>query len=347
MSDNKALNVSALQRAAEQYDPTLRKLPFLVLTDTLDSMEINLLEVDGKDKVVMFHRKGSIARPYVVGGTNTVSEGEIAKAIERELEPKACFTALKDHIMNYSNKRVISNQSEKIDNKEKRHPQELLIIESKIRTVGEDMIDAMFFSKRDNDDKSPMGMFDGFNELIDKEIVAGEVAAAKGNLFATGAITGPGEDDTDTEAFNKLIGFIRSASPFLRRKGVLYITNDTLFNCMDALGNKLKYKNAMEFEVFVEHLRGLTQAPALRIITHEALGSGSRLLYTVPRNLDLGVGTKGEESFVQVRDPYEDPNIVQFWMQWTAGGRVTSIHPKEFLVNDQTNTSTELSGDYS
>ena len=343
---NKALNVTALQRAAEQYDPTLRKLPYAVLMDTLDGLEINLLEVDGKDKVVMFHRKGSIAKPYVVGGTNTVSEGEIGKAIERELEPKECFTALKDHIMNYRNKRVISNQSEKVDNMQKRHPLELRIIESKIRTVGEDMIDAMFFAQRDNDDKSPMGMLDGFNELINKEIVAGEIATAKGNLFNTGTIAPP-DDDDDTEAFTKVVGFLRSASPFLRRKGVLYITNDALFNAMDALGNKLKYKNAMEFEVFVEHLRGLTQAPALRIITHEALGSGSRLLYTVPRNLDLGVGTKGEESFVQVRAPYEDPNIAQFWMQWTMGARVTSIHAKEFLVNDQTNTSTELSGDYS
>ena len=346
MSDNKALNVTALQRAAQEYDPTLRKLPFLVLTDTMDSMEINLLEVDGKDKVVVFHRKGGLARPYIVGGTNTVAEGEIGKAIERTLEPKECFTALKDHIMNYSNKRVISNQSEKVDNKQKRHPLELLIIESKIRTVGEDMIDGLFFAKRDNDDKSPMGMFDGFNELIDKEIVAGEVSKAKGNLVETGAISTPSDDD-DTEPFTKVVSFLRSASPFLRRKGVLYITNDALFNAMDALGNKLKYKNAMEFEVFVEHLRGLTQAPALRIITHEALGSGGRLLYTVPRNLDIGVGTRGDESFVQVRDPYEDPNIVQFWMQWTAGARVTSIHPKEFQVNDQTNTSTELSGDYS
>jgi hypothetical protein len=346
MSDKKALNVTLLQRAAEEYDPTLRKLPFLGLMDTLSALEVNLLEVDGKDKVVLFHRKSGIARPYVVGGTNEVAEGEIGKAIERELTPKECFTALKDHIMNYSNKRVISNQSEKVDTKQKRHPLELLIIESKIRTVNEDIIDALFHAKRDNEDKSPMGMFDGFNELIDTEISNGEVSTAKGNLVETGSLSTPATDE-DTEAFNKLVAFIRSASPHLRRKGVLYITNDALFHCMDALGNKLKYKNALEFEVFVEHLRGLTQAANLRLITHEALGSGSRLLYTIPRNLDFGLGTRGEESFVQVRAPYEDPNIAQFWMQWSSGARVTSIHPKEFLVNDQTNTATELSGDYS
>ena len=92
---NKAININDLKRAAEQYDPVLRKLPFAVLIDTMDQLQINLLEVADKDKIVLSHRKGGIARPYVVGGNNTVSEGEIGKVIERVLEPKECYTALK------------------------------------------------------------------------------------------------------------------------------------------------------------------------------------------------------------------------------------------------------------
>lgn len=344
--EQKAINISALKRAAEKYDDTLRKLPYLALTETLDSLDVNLLEVDGKDKIVVYHRKGGLAKPYTVGASNAVVEGEIGKAIERILEPKECYTALKDHIMNYKNKRVISNKPEKVNNQSKAHPQELLILETKIRTVGEDILSALFFGVRNEEDLSPLGMFDGFNEQINKEITAGEISLAKGNLSETGAIETPA-DANDMAAFDKLVAFIRSANPFLRRHGLLYITQDALFNAMDALGNKLKYKNALEQEVFLNHLRGITAAPGLRIITHESLGTGSRLVYTAPDNMDFGVGTMGDEQFVQVRSPYEDPNIAQFWMQWSAGTRITSIHPKTFLVNEQTNAGVDLSGDYS
>ena len=339
------INVSVLQRAAESYDALLRKLPFAILVEELDKLQINLLEVDQKDKVVQFQRKSGLAKRYVIGDENAVS-GTIGKAVERELVVKACYAALKDHIMNYRTKRVTGNSSEKVDNQTKKHPLEFLIIESKIRTIAEDILDAMFFAERDEDDKSPQGMLDGFYTLIAKEIVAGEVSAAKGNLKTTGAIATP-SDETDTTPFDRIVAFIRGANPYLRKNGVLYLPGNALFNAMDGLGNKLKYKNALEYEVFLAHLRGITQAPSLQLLTSPILGSGSQLILTVPRNLDFGVNTKGDESFVQIRAPYEDPNIAQFWTQWEAGARVTSIHPKEFMVNEQTNTGTPLSGDYS
>lgn len=349
MSETKspAINIDALKRYAEQYDPRLRKLPYVSLMETLDKIKVNLIPVDGKDKIVVYHRKGGIARPYHIGAKNSVSEDELGKAFERVLEPKECYTALKDHIMNYRSKRVISNRPEKVNLQTKDHPLELQIIESKIQTVGEDILNALFFGTRNEDDKSPLGMFDGFNEQINKEITSGDIATAKGNLFATGAIETPSGDD-DMEAFDKIVDFLRAASPFLRQNGILYMTQDTMFKAMHALGNKLKYKNSLEWEVFLNHLRGLTAAPKLEIIADPIFGNGSRLIYTVPDNLDFGIDTMGDEQFVQIRAPYEDPNIAQFWMQWKAGTRVTSIHQKTFQVNDQTNTVADLlMGDYS
>lgn len=343
--NNKAISIESLQRMAETYDDTLRMLPYFVLSQTLDELSINFLQVDEKHKVVVFNRKGGLARPYVTGADNEVSEGEIGKAIERVLDPQECYTALKDRITNYKKKRVISNRSEKLNRQSKEHPLEMLIVDTHIRTIGEDIISALWHAKRDNSDKSPMGMFDGFNQQIDKEITAGEISTAKNNLFNTGEIKAP-ENESDMEAFNILVEFIRSANPFLRRSGVLFITHDALFHAMDALGNKLKYKNALEESVFVEHLRGITKAPNLQIISHPALGTGSRMLFTGRDNLDFGLGTLGDEQFVQIRSPYEDPNIVQFWMQWSAGTRILHLHAKEFLVNDQTNSGLDLFGDY-
>lgn len=342
----KVINVTDLQRAAVEYDNTLREMPYYDLRQEIAAMGVNLLSVTGTDKIAIFQRKGGLARPYVVNGTNEVSESEIGKIVERELTPKPSYVALKDHIMNYTDKKVVSNAAEPVNNKTKDHPLEFLIIRSKVRTVGEDILEALFHASYDVDDKTPMGMFKGFNPAISDFITAGEISAAKGNLKATGALTAPANDE-DMEAFNKLVTFIRSADPFLRKFGSLWITQEALWYAMDALGNKLKYKNAMEYEVFVNHLRSITGSPKLNIITGAALGSGSRLMLTIPGNLDLGMGAPDDQQFVEVRTPYEDPNIIQFWMQWVAGTRIRNIHRKEFLVNDQTNTSTELSGDYS
>jgi hypothetical protein len=55
----------------------------------------------------------------------------------------------------------------------------------------------------------------------------------------------------------------------------------------------------------------------------------------------------GDESFVQVRNPFEDPNYVQFWLQAKYGTRIRSIHEKVFQVNEGSAVGVQLSGDYS
>jgi hypothetical protein len=82
--------------------------------------------------------------------------------------------------------------------------------------VAEDNVDAMFHAKRDTSDLTPMGMFDGFNEKIDAEIVTGEIAAAKGNYEATGAITLP-SGTSDTDAIDKVVAFVRAGHAKLKK----------------------------------------------------------------------------------------------------------------------------------
>jgi hypothetical protein len=58
------------------------------------------------------------------------------------------------------------------------------------------------------------------------------------------------------------------------------------------------------------------------------------------------MNTKTDVQFIQARNPYEDPNYVQFWSQWELGARINSLHEKEFFCNEQTNTATDMAGDY-
>jgi hypothetical protein len=343
------VNVEALNRASQKYQPVLQMLPFLVLQSVLDELEINLLEVSSKDIAVQMLRKGGVSAPYIATNSEDehITADELGKFVERVLTVDPCVAVIKDHIMNYKDKLILNNDpgSQKLNNKTKKHPLEYLFLQEKVKTIAEDIIDALFFAERNTDDKSPMGMFNGYNTILDALIVAGEIAAAKKNLVATGDISSP-EDAGDTDAYDQLVHFLRSANPFLRKNGVLYATNNLLFYAMDALGNKIRYKGSMEYEIFLSHLKGTTQMPNLRIITHAALGSGDRLILCKPRNFDFGMNTKGDEQFVQVRNPYKDPNFVQFWTQWDAGTRIMALHPKEFQMNDGTNTGLAMSGDY-
>lgn len=339
------INVASLQRAAEKYNPILQTLPFMMLQPSLTALQVNQMEIAAKDILMQFQRKSGIAKPYNADaaiGYNT----ELGKIIERSLEVKTSYAALKEHIAAYKDSKLILNtvEDQKIDNQLKKHPMEVLYIGAKIKTIGEDIIDYLFHGAYDASGSTPADMFDGYNTIISDEITSGAIAEAKGNLVATGALTAPADVD-DSEAWDSLVAFIRAAHPQLRKNAVLYITDGTLFKCIDALGRKINYKGVMEFDVFQKHLEGTTKSK-LQIISEPALGTGDRLMLTVPRNLDFGMNTKSDVNFVQVRNPFEDPNIVQFWSQWDAGCRVRSIHAKEFQVNDQTATALPLSGDY-
>lgn len=339
------VNTDSLNKAAQKYNPVLQTLPFLILADVLAALEINQLEVAAKDILTQFQRKQGLARPYNPNSAIGY-RGEVGKIIERPLEVKTSYAAIKEHGKAYEGGKLVLNsvENQKFDNQMKKHPLEVQIIGAKLKTISEDIIDYVFHGEHDADGLTPADMFDGYNTIISAEIAGGAIAEALGNLKATGALTAPADVD-DTDAWDRLVIFIRSAHPQLKANAVLYITPVALFAAIDALGNKLRYKGVMEFDVFQKYLEQTTMSK-LKIISEPALGLGSRLLLTKARNLDFGMNTKSDVDFCQVRNPFEDPNIIQFWTQWDAGCRVRSIHPKEFQVNDQTNTALPLSGDY-
>lgn len=338
------VNVNSLNRAAEKYNPLLQTLPFTMLAEVLSALSINQLEVSAKDILTQFQRKSGLARPYNANSLQYASE--IGKIVERPLEVKTSYAALKESIKAYQTGKLVLNspESQKVDNQLKKHPLEVLIIAEKIKTISEDIIDFLFFGEYDAMGTTPVDMFDGFFTGLSAEITSGAIAAAKGNLVTTGALAAP-TVEAPTAAWDALVTFLRAAHPSLTKNAVLYISKSALFHAMDALGNKIEGKPVMEFDVFEKYLNGTCQSN-VKLISHTALGTGSRLMLSVPRNLDFGMNTKSDVDFVQVRTPFEDPNMIQFWSQWDAGCRVRSIHEKEFQINEQVSVALPLSGDY-
>ena len=341
------VNVASLQRAAETYQKDMILLPYALLIPTLRELNISMLEVDNKDIVIVRNRRGGLARPYVLGGTNATVAEEISRMRERALTTEFAYCSIKDNILNYKEKRVLFDAAkDKINNQTKKHPLEQEIISDQVITVGEDIIDSIFHSKRDNADLTPMGMCDGFYPILDDLVIAGELSVAKGNVVACGSLAAP-TSESDTTAYVSLRNWLRNVDPKLKSKAlVLYITPTSLLNVKDALENKKSGFKDITFEQVLAYLRDDCQLPNLKIVSHYALGTGTRLTLTEPGNFDLGMNTFSDAGFVQVRNPWEDPNFVQFWMQWQMGCRVKNTHKRGLMMSDGTTVSNELSGDY-
>lgn len=334
-------DLSLLTSVYEKRQAYFNTLPYGLLLPTLDELSINLLKVDNKDILYEFLRKSGVLKPY--DGSGVPDYSSVGKFKERSLEMKPAYAALKDTVKNLKAKNPL-NKDYKNVNQTKRDPYEVEVLEAKIRTFAEDVLDALFFSEFNQSDKSPMGCFDGYNTKLDAEVAAGEIAVANGNLVNSNSLAAP-TSTSDTAAFDNFVAWLRSGHPMLRGKqSVLYIPSDTLMNIEDAGFNKFAAR-ASDIDVIA---RALTMAKVqnCKVLSHYALGSGDRLIWTIPYNLDFGMNNEGDMTFVQINKIFEDPNFYQTWMQAEFGTRIRSTHEKVFQMNTGTNTSVPLSGDY-
>lgn len=346
----KIINIDDLHRAAKHYDPVLKTLPFVQLEPVLANLGIRFLEVlDGDNIEVNFERNGSFLKPYSVGTSDKdADDKEAGRFTEMPLTPKKAYCALKDHIDNYETVKVLGNAGEQIDQEKKNHPLEKLILESKIRTVGEDLVDALFHSTRDEQDASPMGISDGFFTLQTAFVGTGDIAEAKGNLRTVGSLAAPAAGNEETfVAFSNIVKWLRAMHPSMRKNAMnLYMPTGIAMNIKDAASNKYRRLDRVNLAVLQELLREETLIKGLNIIEDACLGTGTRVFVTAPGNLDYGMTKKSNKQFVQIRTPYKDPNWVQFWMQLKVGQRIRVLHEKMFCMSEGTVESLSLSGDY-
>jgi len=339
------VTVASLTRVAAEYNDVLRALPAFQFDEVASALALNILSVTGKHVQINPRRKAGLLKPYVAAG-DPETTAEILKFYESVLEPKLVYGAADDNITNYTSKKVISNKGEKVDLKTKTHPLEFFIIQAMVQSFNEDVIFQMFHGERSESGATPATAFNGFYTVYDMLITAGEIASAKGNLHTTGAFVAPATA-SDTSAYDKLVEFVKAGHPLLRRGEVgLMASMDLIAKARSAFRNKTSNFEYATTEMMLERLRDDAQAPSLKLLTHEALGIGDKLTLIKPGVLDFGVGDSTDKDYVQVRNPYKDPNIVQFWMEAAFDTRVNDVDAKMFLTNEQTSTSVDLAGDY-
>lgn len=341
MAQTRVINIDELKRYAKTYDGVLRVLPFFSLQEFARRMKLNVIEVRDEDVLVNFRRKAGNTGPYKAGASISYPD-EIGKIVEMSLKPELTVCRIKDNIQNYKEKRVISNAGEPVDHVSKRHPLEKTVIDNMVISHTEDVIFSAFFAERNEEVYSPLTAFTGFFPWIDHFKTTSDISLANRNLVPTGEFgSGDGVDDYD-----RLVKFLRQAHPMLKRGAVLYYSSSVELVCKEALRQKTKAFKRPTSEEFWEAVKDDANFPMLQPVSHEAYGTGSALILVKPGMLDLGVNTRRASQFVQVRDIFEDPNDVQFWLQSAYGTRFQDVHCKVFQVNECTNQGVDLAGDY-
>lgn len=342
----KVVNLTGLQKANEHYQPQLRQLPAFLLEPFLKTFNMNLINVDNKDVIKHLRRKGALLRPYGNLGGETASSKELFKIVESALTVDKAFIALKDYIGNYTAKEVLVASGNKVDNKSKRHPLEYLILEQQVKTFVEDYVVCSFHAERNDSGTTPADAFDGFYTKLAELITADEITVGKGNLINTGVFSAPSDS---SDPLKKLLDFFRALNPFLKQEKLDFIVpSNVLTHARDGLVNKYSSLKEVDNTVLMNYIKDhadLAHAP--NICTHPVLGTGQRIMVCKPGILSVGMNTKTDADFVQVRAPYEDPNMVQFWIQAEFGSRIDDWHQKVFATNEQASVANlTLMGDY-
>ena len=149
----------------------LRELPYFYFQKAAAILKLNIMKVNGEDKIINARRRADIIRPYKPGLT-LGQEKELLKFFEASLKPETVYAEIPDNSQNYKDKKVISNAGEKVDNKTKKHPLEWLILRNVVKSFSEDLLFNLFTGQRDDTVASSTTAFNGFNYKIDALIAA-------------------------------------------------------------------------------------------------------------------------------------------------------------------------------
>lgn len=339
------INVAALSEAAKKYDPIIRELPYYALQQMASKLKLNIIK-GGENIMVFKRRKAGGTGPYKQGMEITYMP-ELMKFYESVLKPELVVFKIKDNILNYQEQKALVVAGQTLDLKTKRHPLEFMIISDIVKSHAEDIVFQAFHAERNDAVFSPATAFTGLFSTMDMLVTNGYIAAGESNLKTTGAFGAAETKDLD---YDRLVEFIGSADPFLRSSQTgtpqLLVTETVLKSVREAVRKKLQLLEYPTMQRMMEILREDAFCPGLVIDTHEALGTGSKLVLQKAGNMDLGFDTSEGKQFVQVRSIFEDPNEVQFWLEAGYGTRVRDVHKKVFQTNEQANTALVLAGDY-
>lgn len=342
-----ALNVEQVQTLTNIMAPDILQTPAIYNYDLFTQLRFKVLTgIEFKHTRVLSRRKGGITRRYDPADRDPNNYNpQIGYLEERELKTKLVWLRAFENLQNFREKEPFSILG---TNGTYNAPVSEKIIRDMAVTSAEDIVANTIFGDGSRERTHPYSLFDGVDTLIAKEINEGKIGAANGNYLATGGFVAASAENQG-EVYAKFKTFHNSLHPKLlaAKELIYYVSVETLEYIVDDYlkaypGFQSGWANEGDIQKF--RFFGLGN---VTMIAHPIFGSGSRIIATVPENIEFGLDTLNDTNRVSMTNDPFDLNVMIFQVQSNMGMRIKDTTAPYFAVNDQVNIPRDgILGDY-
>ena len=335
------IGIDNLTHVKDKLQANIIMGPAYYSADELKRMGVKVITgVEFKETATIFNRKGGTARRKVVGQPQSSNLGYLS---ERVLEAHIVWDFYKANEDDFQEKPV---QLE-INGSAAFHFPKAEDFINQIGIAFNDNIFPCLWHGDEGSSKPEMQLFNGWHALLSKDIADGVVSAAAGNLITMSALA-PVSKEGDTASWDAFVAWYNQWHPALKRREVMVYMSVAYGNYIaDAYEQKHRSHEAVQYLPDANGNFKVREYPKLTFCPSDDYGTGTRVIATIPGNLELGVNSEGDQSFVSVRHGSDnDHKDISFQIQGIFGCRILRIEAPFFVTNGGVIQDKYWSGDY-
>ena len=338
------IGIENLTHVKDRLQPNIIMGPAYYSADELKRMAIKVVTgVQFKDTASIFNRKGGTARRKVVGQSQNSALGYLSERVLVAHIVWDHYTANEDDFQEKPVQITINGSAQPSFPK----------TEDFINQIGiafNDNIYPCIWHGDENSDKPEMALFNGLHANLDNDIANGVVSEAAGNLIPCAVLDAPAQEG-DYQAWEDFVDWYNKWHPALKRRETIVYMSTAYGNYLaDAYEQKHRSHLAVNF---IDDANGnfkVREYPKVTFCPSDDFGQGTRMIATIPGNMELGVNSEADQSFVSIMHgdptPGGDHKTITFQIQGVFGTRILKINAADFVTNGGTIEDKYWSGDY-
>jgi hypothetical protein len=334
---SKFIGIEALTHVADRLQPNIVMGPAYYNADDLKKFGIKVITgVQFKDTAMVFSRKGATSRRKVVGQPIDSNLGTLT---ERVLVARIVWNHFTHNEDEFQEVPVQIQGSAAFH-----YP----LTETIVTEIGKEFNDDVYpniFHGDEESTKPELAFFNGYHALLAQDIAAGNVSKEKGNLIEMAVLDAPASEG-DSAAWDAFVAWYDQWHPGLKRQKVRVIM-PLAYGHYIADAYEQKHRSHSTVILNDDGTFKVRDYPNLTFVASDDFGKGTRVIATVEGNLEFGVNSEADGSFVSVRQGTDaDHKSITFQIQGIYGCRILKINAANFVTNGGVIEDTYYSGDY-